>query len=51
MKITFNENEKSIEMKDGLKTQFLLLKPIPFFFQYLFWIKSNLNGWALFGYF
>jgi|26BtaG_2_1085354.scaffolds.fasta_scaffold01695_2 hypothetical protein len=26
MKITFNENEKSIEIKDGLKTQFLLLK-------------------------
>ncbi|RXJ50659.1 hypothetical protein [Gelidibacter gilvus] len=26
MKITFNENEKSIEIKDGLKKQFLLLK-------------------------
>ncbi|MBO3097398.1 hypothetical protein [Gelidibacter pelagius] len=26
MKITFNEKEKSIEIKDGLKTQFLLLK-------------------------
>ncbi|MCL8006443.1 hypothetical protein [Gelidibacter japonicus] len=26
MKITYNEKEKSIEIKDGLKTQFLLLK-------------------------
>lgn len=26
MKITFNENEKSIEIKDGLKAQFLLMK-------------------------
>ena len=26
MKITFNENEKSIDIKDGLKKQFLLLK-------------------------
>lgn len=26
MKITFNENEKSIEIKDGLKRQYLLLK-------------------------
>ncbi|MBA6153058.1 hypothetical protein [Gelidibacter maritimus] len=26
MKITFNENEKSIEIQDGLKTQFILLK-------------------------
>ncbi len=26
MKITFNEEEKSIEIKDGLKFQFLLLK-------------------------
>jgi len=26
MKIKFNENEKSIEIKDGLKTQYLLMK-------------------------
>ncbi|MDW5290796.1 hypothetical protein [Formosa sp. PL04] len=26
MKIVFNENEKSIEIKDGLKTQYLFLK-------------------------
>ena len=26
MKIKFNEKEKSIEIKDGLKTQYLLIK-------------------------
>jgi hypothetical protein len=56
MNIKFNALEKSIEIKDGLKTQYLMIKIILFItllnsilLLFLFWPKRNRNGCALFG--